>query len=345
MKAKALASAIILTSLLSGCATTDTPTPNKREVAAERLVQQRLEVASTLRYQKQIDPLAYRILRGGLPYCGDEITYATGLQIANRSSFPKELRKAAREEAGLSKTLEVLWTIPGAPGDKAGIQAGDKVIALNGKKLPHGEDGLEELDERLATAAEKKQGLTLTILRDDKTREFQLETQTICHYPVVAVLNPEPNAYADGSIIAIHSGLLHLLPEDRDIAVVMAHELAHNIKDHPTKGLLASIFGLMVSIALDDDTDTLGEAASAPFSPPLEAEADYVGMYILANAGFDIHGAENVWRKFAAEASGAKEKSMLDSHPPTPERYVALKKTAEEIEQKKARGEPLKPNE
>ncbi len=341
MKTTLFGSTVLLL-LLTACATTSPPEPGRAEVSAERHIQQRLEIANTMRYQKRIDPIAHEVLRGGLRFCDDEITYATGLRIANRASFPKDLRDAASAELGLGSELEVLWVTPGTPGAKAGIEAGDKILAINGRKMPTGQDGLEALDEALAKAARKKRPLKITIQRQGESREIGLDTEPACHYPVIALLDATPNAYANGSIIAIHSGLINMLANDRDIAIVMAHELAHNIKNHPTKGIFTGLLGILVAVTLDDEE--AGQVVSAQFSPPLEAEADYVGLYICANAGIDINGAENVWRRFAAEFSGAKEKSLLDTHPPTPERYVALRKTVGEIEEKRRRGEALVPN-
>lgn len=126
------------------------------------------------------------------------------------------------------------------------------------------------------------------------------------------------------------------------MAIVIGHELAHNIKGHATKGVLAGVLGALVSLAVD--ADEIGEFVAAQFSPTLEAEADYVGLYIVANSGVTIQGAENIWRKFAAEFAGSKEKTLMDTHPPTPERYIAIRNTVLEIDEKKKNGIPLRPN-
>ena len=53
-----------------------------------------------------------------------------------------------------------------------------------------------------------------------------------------------------------------------------------------------------------------------------EAEADYVGMYILANAGYEYANASDLWRRMSQKDPDAIWLST--THPSNPERYVAL---------------------
>ena len=80
------------------------------------------------------------------------------------------------------------------------------------------------------------------------------------------------------------------------------------------------------------------EHASVAF----EAEADYVGMYYLARAGYSTSGVEDVWRKMAVEAPEAI--FIKTDHPVTPQRFLAIEAASREIEDKRAKGEPLVPN-
>ena len=327
--------------LLVGCATTKTPKISDAELEKETAIQKKLELTNTLRYQKRLDDIAYPVMRGGYSYCNDETTSGLGMRVANTSAFPEELRHAAAEALDLGRTLKVLWTIDNGPAARAGINPGDEIVRINDKALFDGKNALVNYRDALQSTLKKNTQLTITVRRNDRESDYVIVADKICDYPVIAILDATPNAYADGSMIAVNSGLLRLFENNRDVAIVIGHELAHNVKEHAAKGLAASILGAIVELALD--IDEVGGVVSAPFSPPLEAEADYVGLYIAANAGIDIEGAEDVWRTFAMEFSGAKEKTLLDSHPPTPERYLALRKTIQEINKKKANHLPLKP--
>ncbi|NBO18897.1 MAG: peptidase M48 Ste24p, partial [Proteobacteria bacterium] len=77
------------------------------------------------------------------------------------------------------------------------------------------------------------------------------------------------------------------------------------------------------------------------YSAPFELEADYVGMYIMARAGFDITQAPGLWRRMSLENPQGIYNST--THPTHAERFVALNKTINEITSKKKIGMELLP--
>ena len=83
------------------------------------------------------------------------------------------------------------------------------------------------------------------------------------------------------------------------------------------------------------------EASARAYSMEYEAEADYMGLYIAARAGFAIENAPPLWRRLAAISLRAVKEGR--THPTTPARFVALRATIEEIEAKRAAGLPLLP--
>jgi predicted Zn-dependent protease len=81
------------------------------------------------------------------------------------------------------------------------------------------------------------------------------------------------------------------------------------------------------------------------YSKEFEFEADYMGLYLAARANLDIGNAANLWRKMAVTSPGSiNEKSYFASHPSSPERFLTMDKTIEEIKAKKASGTPLVPD-
>ena len=74
----------------------------------------------------------------------------------------------------------------------------------------------------------------------------------------------------------------------------------------------------------------------------IEREADYVSMYLLANSGFDTSDRAQIWRELADEVTFRS--SFFNTHPYSPERYLLLTKTHEEIQRKRETGEELVPN-
>ncbi|MGH8082448.1 MAG: M48 family metalloprotease, partial [Lysobacter sp.] len=90
----------------------------------------------------------------------------------------------------------------------------------------------------------------------------------------------------------------------------------------------------------DDSASTL---AIAPFSRRMEAEADYTGLYMAALAGHDLSQAEQVWREMGINVTASSNKTVADTHPSSPERFVAIKRTVAEIQAKQQAGQPLRP--
>jgi predicted Zn-dependent protease len=112
------------------------------------------------------------------------------------------------------------------------------------------------------------------------------------------------------------------------LALVLGHEFAHDVLHHKRR--------------LDEKgfaRDVLGEFGSTPASHMVaEKEADYVGLYLSARAGYDISQAPDFWRRFPAAIG-----DFSFSHPGNAERAAALAATRDEILAKRERREPLVP--
>lgn len=163
----------------------------------------------------------------------------------------------------------------------------------------------------------------------------------------------ELNAYADGNYIVVSTAMIDFTNDD-ELAVVISHEYAHNIMGHvATQTQNAAVGGILGTIADQlansqgfNTGGALGQYAQGyavqRYSVGFEQEADYVGLYVMERAGYDINKAPGLWRKMSqADARGI---SMTTTHPSNSARYVALSQTIAEIQQKKAAKQPLVPS-
>jgi carboxyl-terminal processing protease len=130
--------------------------------------------------QKAIDPKkqTYGAIEGMLDTLGDE---------GHTRFLTPEEREENREDlsgtyVGIGIQLEysdgqavVAAPIEGSPADKAGIEAGDVVVAVNGKSVRDRE--LSQVVERIK--GPKGTGVSLTVLRDGKQHVFKLERDEI----------------------------------------------------------------------------------------------------------------------------------------------------------------------
>jgi predicted Zn-dependent protease len=111
----------------------------------------------------------------------------------------------------------------------------------------------------------------------------------------------------------------------------------------------AAIPGAIVDFVVSDlfginTRGTFTRGGGRSYTQDFEAEADTVGLYMMARAGFDIESAPEFWRRIAASYPESIKDSLSALHPPSPYRSVLLKKTIAEIEEKQAAGEALVPD-
>lgn len=131
---------------------------------------------------------------------------------------------------------------------------------------------------------------------------------------------------------------------DDEIAAVMGHEIAHATMRHVTRkltslsgyGLLGGFISVGVGSAAGENWGyavnrifNTGASLYLPnYSRAHEREADQVGMYYMAKAGFDPQAAIDVWQKASdrKKAKGKSDKtSFFDSHPASGERAQFLR--------------------
>jgi predicted Zn-dependent protease len=82
-------------------------------------------------------------------------------------------------------------------------------------------------------------------------------------------------------------------------------------------------------------------AGALAFSVAFEREADYVGAYYAARAGYDLTGSEDIWRTLSLEDPDSIR--LTTDHPITPVRFVQMQKVIDEIANKRRHDLPLVP--
>jgi predicted Zn-dependent protease len=158
-----------------------------------------------------------------------------------------------------------------------------------------------------------------------------------------------------GSTLTDKISLLRFIKSDDELALIIGHEIAHNALNHVGRmrgiGTIGGVAGILLDIGMAAAGVHTGgvlsrtghNAARLVFSKEFEMEADYLGLYLAARAGFDISKAPNFFRRMAVEYTGSITENFLSSHPSTPERSMAMESTVKEIQTKAQTGEPLTP--
>ncbi len=150
------------------------------------------------------------------------------------------------------------------------------------------------------------------------------------------------NAWAlPGGKIAFYEGIMPICKNDNGIAVVMAHEIAHAIADHAnermSQQLSLQLGGMALSQALKDENENTVQLAMTafglgsqlgvllPYSRKHEQEADELGLYFMAMAGYDPREAPRLWERMK-QASPNRTPEFLSTHPNPENRIRFLKR-------------------
>lgn len=309
--------------------------------------QQSLKLQRVIDYQRRVESVGAPLLKAALPFCPEHQGHYLGLKVDNLSAWPAEYRAPARDTLNLDEALRVTLVTPGSPAASAGLEVGDLVISVNGQHTIGGIGAVADYRQMLERVSGET--IKLGIVRDREALQFEVTPQPACNYPLHVVMNNTINAYADGQNVVVTSGLIRFAESDAELAMVLAHEIAHNGKEHleaqQANFSTGSVLDIVMAAYGVNTQGAFARLAARSYSREFEQEADYIGLYILARADVPIPGLEEFWRRVAAETPDANRESLFRSHPISAERTLAIIQATDEIELKRAHGEPLLPNE
>jgi predicted Zn-dependent protease len=173
---------------------------------------------------------------------------------------------------------------------------------------------------------------------------------------------PQINAFAGpGGYIGIHSDLILAAETEGELAAVMAHEIAHVTQHHLARAFqkassvnLQTAAAIIAAIILGGQNPQLGQAAIAAstagsiqqqlnFTREHEKEADWVGIGILANAGYDPRDMPGFFEKLQQSLRYMESTTpeLLRTHPVTANRIADSRGRAEQFPLK---GDVASPN-
>ncbi len=163
----------------------------------------------------------------------------------------------------------------------------------------------------------------VTVIKDDKTM----------------------NAFAlPGGKIAVYTGIFPVAKTEAGLAAVLGHEMTHALARHGaermSQGQLtnATLQVLGTAAGAAGGNAMIGQAAMAalgagaqvgvllPFSRKHESEADYIGILLAADAGYDPRESVHLWERMEQLSGGRGPSEFLSTHPGHETRIEQLKK-------------------
>ncbi|TNJ42179.1 M48 family metallopeptidase [Tamlana fucoidanivorans] len=188
---------------------------------------------------------------------------------------------------------------------------------------------IKRVGERIASASEKWLSANgyHGYLKDYKWEYNLVDDETV-------------NAWCmPGGKIVFYTGILPIAKSEAGVAAIMGHEVAHALANHGQQrmsaGMLQQLGAVAGNIALQDESARnafnqyygVGSQVGVmlPFSRNHETEADKIGLYLMAIAGYNPNEAAELWKRMKANAgSGQAPPEILSTHPSNDSRIANL---------------------
>lgn len=158
---------------------------------------------------------------------------------------------------------------------------------------PEANEIVQRVGNRIAQAASKPEyHWEFAVIEDDKTI----------------------NAFClPGGKVAVFTGILKHTKTEAGLATVMGHEIAHALQRHGVERMSRSIIDQIAQLgaigaaaaghssgaAIQGALGAYGVNVSLPFNRRQESEADYVGLRLMAKAGYDPREAVPFWERMS----------------------------------------------
>ena len=305
------------------------------EIKAEQRKQQIAQLRSYLGQLSRLDNVAFQLRVANRDDCEDRAWAQIGLIAGTVASLPRKFRSFSHEALAVSWThATVLSIADNSPAAAAGIKIGDHGTAgwIGGYVRNNGERPIQVL------------------IRRDGIDEMRAVIPVIaCTIPIELQVDSSINAFTTDDRIVVSSSILRAARTDAQLALVVGHAYLGHLNKRRANAVIGWIGGAAADAGImlggmstyGAFSRPLTQASARAFSVAFEREADYVGAYYAARAGYDLTGSEEIWRTFSLEDPDSIR--LTTDHPITPVRFVQMQKVIDEIGNKKRRNLPLDP--
>lgn len=285
----------------------------------------------------RVATIAYRLAVAGEAICPNK-ERLTGLVLHDASQYAPGLRESARETLGAEDRVGVLAVATGSPAAKAGLLAGDSILFVDGVALsatrPSGKAsylGVAAAYAAFDRVPPRTPVFSVEVARGTTRLGTFVAPVTGCASRVQLRTSPEIEAKADGRVLSVTTALLDYARNDDELALAIAHEMAHNALGHRVALEARGVTPGKRRQSRDDQAAVLA----------IERIADRFGYYLMARAGFDLGFAPGFWHRL--HEGPARSRSAPGTHPDVTDRVAQAAAIAAEISSKQARGTPLIP--
>lgn len=269
----------------------------------------------------RVAEVAYRLSVANEGLCRNALSPQFGFTLHSIEQYGPGDRKEAAHSFGLGLDSSVMAVVEGSPADKAGLAAEDRLVSVNGRDLttavaagngPATRAFVERV-QQIISEEMRKGAVTLRVSGARGRRDLEFAAEAGCSTNVELVPGDEVNAWADGERVVVSTALLRHCRTDDDLALVIAHELAHNILHHGNKRAVVD----------SPEGKRLGLFGSALAEMrQTEEEADRLGVRMANAANYDLGQAESFLSRLMKENDPV---AVAATHPAADRRLTLLR--------------------
>ncbi|KAL8160278.1 hypothetical protein V2J09_001815 [Rumex salicifolius] len=123
------------------------------------------------------------------------------------------------------------------------------------------------------------------------------------HWEVLVIDLPDPDVFCfPGGKIFFLTGLTKHFENDAEIAALLAHEIGHVVARHLPEQMAKNIWRnilkrMLYYVLMPEVVDKMAILNRKPFSKEMEVEANYIGLVLMALAGYDPSAAISAYEK------------------------------------------------
>jgi hypothetical protein len=302
--------------------------------ASDRVAETQAALTALRAEDLRVAAVAYRIAVGNHDLC-PKLSPWLGIVVHDLRQYAPAYRAMVASTYDLDGGPAIEAVVSGGPAERAGAHQGDQIREINGVPV---EDrfpvigkaadysGVEKVLAQLDAAA-LRGPVRLTVDRPSAPVTYTVTAEPGCQSRVQLETSKSPNASADGTMISIGLEAAAAARTVDELAVSIGHEMAHNILEHRARLDRARVSrGFWQNFG-----------RNAREIRKTEDEADLLGLYLMARAGFDIDVAPAYWERIASQAGGDA------THASAHERRAITQAIVDDIKGKQQRGEPLIP--
>lgn len=271
--------------------------------------------------------VAYRLSIANRQLCDRILAPQFGFVLHGVEQYAPSDRDEAARSFGLGRQIGVMAVVPGSPAGSAGLTAGDHLLSVNGRELggeaPVGSRARARVERaQQVLEQEMRRGpVTLRVSARGSVRDLRFAAESGCPSNVELIPGDAMNAWADGVRVIVSDGLLARCATDDLLALVIGHEMAHNLLRHRQR-----------RAAVGTSTNSLlpGSDGASRERRETEEEADRLAVSLAMAAAYDLAGVEPLLRELL-------ERAPLAATHPGPDQRLALLRAAI-VDAKRGRG-------